>query len=214
MTVLISGASRGIGRALHDLYQERGTPVVGTARSPEGDMLPLDVADPASVAALGDALRGRPIEVLVCNAGVSVGKGLELGEITAEVMAESFAVNATGVLLTVQALLPNLREGRRPRIAVVSSQLGSSEIASGGRYAYRASKAAAINVARNLAVDLRPEGIAVGVYHPGWVRTDMGGPGGSLSPRESAEGLADRIEALSLETTGLFLNWDGRPHPF
>lgn len=214
MTVLVTGASRGIGRALHDLYVERGVPVVGTARAPEGGMARLDVADPASHAALADALGDRALEVVVCNAGINPDKGMALADYTAEVMARTFAVNATGPLLTVQALLPHLRRGRRPRVAVIASQLGSSEIASGGGYAYRASKAAAINLARNLAADLRAEGIAVGAYHPGWVSTDMGGGGAPVTPRASAEGLADRIEALSLETTGVFETWDGRPHPF
>ena len=214
MSVLVTGASRGIGRALHDLYRERGADVIGTARAPEGGMMRLDVADPASHAALAEALAGRPLDVVVCNAGINPDKGLPLDDYSAEVMAESFAVNATGVLLTVQALRPNLLLGTRPRVAVISSQLGSSEIASGGSYAYRASKAAAINLARNLAVDLAREGIAVAAYHPGWVRTDMGGAGAPLTPREAAEGLAARIEALSLEIAGAFETWDGRPHPF
>ena len=214
MTVLITGASRGIGRALHDLLRERGTEVIGTARSPERGMMRLDVADLASHAALGEALGGRPLDVLVCNAGVNLDKGMALADGTAELFARSFAVNATGVFLAVQALLPNLRAGTRPRVAIVSSQMGSSQIASGGGLAYRASKAAAINIGRNLAADLAPEGIAVGIYHPGWVRTDMGGPGASIGAREAAEGLASRIEALRVETTGAFETWDGRAHPF
>jgi NAD(P)-dependent dehydrogenase (short-subunit alcohol dehydrogenase family) len=214
VTVLVTGAGRGIGRALHDLYAERGTPVIGTARAPEPPMMRLDVADPASHAALASALGGRALEVVVCNAGVYPDRGLALADYSAALMAEAFAVNATGPLLTVQALLPLLRRGERPRVAIVSSQLGSSEIASGGGYAYRASKAAAINLARNLAVDLKGEGIAVGAYHPGWVATDMGGESAPVTPRASAEGLAARIEALSLETTGAFETWDGRPHPF
>ena len=218
-SVLVTGASRGIGRALHDLYRERGAEVIGTARSPEEGMMRLDVADPASHAALADALGERAIEVVVCNAGINPDKGMRIADYDAEVFARSFAVNATGAFLTVQALLPHLRrarlrQGGRPRVAIVSSQLGSSEIASGGGYAYRASKAAAINLGRNLAADLAREGIAVGVYHPGWVRTDMGGASAPVTPRRSAEGLAARIEALAVETTGAFETWDGRVHPF
>ena len=214
MTILVTGASRGIGRALLDLYRERGVEVIGTARAPEDGMMRLDVADPASHAALVAALDGRPLDALVCNAGINPDKERAIEDYTAEVFAESFAVNATGAFLTVQALLANLRAGARPRVAIVSSQLGSSQIASGGGYAYRASKAAAVNLARNLAADLKRDGIAVGAYHPGWVRTDMGGQGAPLSPRESAEGLAARIEALGVETTGVFETWDGRAHPF
>ena len=92
--------------------------------------------------------------------------------------------------------------------------MGSAEIASGGSYIYRASKAAVLNLGRNLAVDLKPAGFGVGVYHPGWVRTDMGGPHAAISMEESASGLMARFDALGPDTTGVFENWDGRPHPY
>ena len=126
---------------------------------------------------------------------------------------EKWNFNVSGVFLTVQALLPALRAAGG-KIAVISSQMGSSEKASGGSYIYRASKAASANLARNLAADLRGDGIAVAAFHPGWVRTDMGGSSAAISPEESATGLVAEIEALSLANTGAFLNWDGRPHPF
>ncbi len=119
----------------------------------------------------------------------------------------------TGVFLTIQALLPNLRAGHG-RIAIISSQMGSQASAPGGSYIYRASKAAALNLGRNLAVDLAPEGIAVGIYHPGWVQTDMGGRGAEISAAASAAGLAARFAALSVATTGCFERWDGGAIPF
>jgi NAD(P)-dependent dehydrogenase (short-subunit alcohol dehydrogenase family) len=114
----------------------------------------------------------------------------------------------------VHALLPNLRQGKQSRIAIISSQMGSSTRASGGSYIYRASKAAAVNLGRNLARDLVSEHIVLGIYHPGWVQTDMGGSGADISPSASASGLVSRIAALSPDTTGCFETWDGRPHPF
>ena len=78
---------------------------------------------------------------------------------------------------------------------------------------YRASKAAVLNFGRNLAQDLRGEGIAVGTYHPGWVRTEMGGPDAELSGSEAADGLITRFEALDISLTGCFETWDGRDHP-
>jgi NAD(P)-dependent dehydrogenase (short-subunit alcohol dehydrogenase family) len=92
--------------------------------------------------------------------------------------------------------------------------MASHTRAPGGSYAYRASKAAALNVGRNLATDLKPEGIAVGIYHPGWVRTDMGGVEGEIEVGEAAEGLLKEFDALSLETTGCFRTWDGRDHAY
>ncbi len=219
MRVLITGASRGIGRALVRQYTAAGAEIIGTARTPpldaEGRWLPLDVADPASHEALARQLEGMPLDLLICNAGVYLdkhGQALEDGFPPA-MWAESFAVNVTGVFLTVQALLGNLRAAEGAKVGILSSQMGSSAKAAGGRYIYRASKAAVLNLGMNLASDLAPEGIAVGIYHPGWVATDMGGAGAALTPEASAAGLARCLETLGPQSTGQFLNWDGRPHP-
>jgi len=128
--------------------------------------------------------------------------------------AETFATNVTGVFLTVQALLPNLRAAGGARIAIISSQMASHTRAPGGSYIYRASKAAVLNLGRNLAADLAPEGIAVGIYHPGWVRTDMGGDAAEIGVDEAAEGLVARFDALDMDDTGCFRTWDGRDHPY
>jgi NAD(P)-dependent dehydrogenase (short-subunit alcohol dehydrogenase family) len=128
--------------------------------------------------------------------------------------AETFATNVTGVFLAVQALLPGLRAAGAAKIAIISSQMASHTRAPGGSYVYRASKAAALNLGRNLAADLAPEGIAVGIYHPGWVRTDMGGAAAEISVDEAAEGLIARFAALGPASTGCFETWDGRAHPY
>jgi NAD(P)-dependent dehydrogenase (short-subunit alcohol dehydrogenase family) len=215
MVILITGASRGVGAALLAEARAGGRAALGTARRPSGDLLPLDVTDPAAHRALAARLSGRPVEVLVCNAGIypDRGDGLEDGFAPA-LWAAGFATNVTGVFLGIQSLLPNLRAARGAKIAIVSSQMGSSARAPGGSYIYRASKAAVLNLGRNLAADLAAEGIAVGIYHPGWVRTDMGGAGAAISPGESAAGLLARIDALSVATTGCFEDWQGRPLPF
>lgn len=212
---LVTGASRGIGAALSEELSRRGWAVTGTARAPAPGLVRLDVTAPEEVRALGAALSGQAIECLVCNAGIYPDKGARLeGGYPPEIWADTFATNVTGVFLTVEAMLPSLRLAERPRIAVIASQMGSSERAPGGSYIYRASKAAAINLGRNLAADLAAEGIAVGIYHPGWVRTEMGGAAAEIGAETAAAGLADRIEALDLSRTGRFETWDGRPHPF
>jgi len=220
MTILITGANRGIGRALHDQYSAQNTDVIGTSRSamppaPGQSWETLDVTDPSSHKALATRLKGKAIDLLICNAGVYPDKheALDTG-FPAEMWAQAFATNTTGVFLTIQSLLPNLRAAKAPRVAIISSQMGSDTRAPGGSYIYRASKAAALNLGRNLAVDLAPQGIAVGIYHPGWVRTDMGGANGEISVQEARAGLIARFEALSLETTGCFETWDGSAHPF
>jgi NAD(P)-dependent dehydrogenase (short-subunit alcohol dehydrogenase family) len=213
MTVLITGANRGIGAGLADAYRARGAQVAAAARS--GTDTRLDVSDPASIRALADELSGQAIDLLVCNAGIYRDKDMDLADgYGPDTWAETFAVNVTGVFLTVQAFLPHLDLSAAPKIAIISSQMGSSERAKGGSYIYRATKAAATNLGRNLAIDLAPRGIAVAIYHPGWVRTDMGGAGADISLEESVAGLMDRFDALSMATTGAFLTWDGRTHPY
>ncbi|KMK68311.1 SDR family NAD(P)-dependent oxidoreductase [Puniceibacterium sp. IMCC21224] len=212
MQVLITGAGRGIGAALAAGFAARGDDVLGTTRDGEW---PLEVTDPASHAALAARLGDMPLDTLICNAGVYDDKRQSIeGGYPSEMWAHSFAVNVTGVFLGIQALLPNLRRSNAPRVAIISSQMASSERAPGGSYIYRASKAAALNLGRNLAVDLASDGIAVGIYHPGWVRTDMGGSSADISVGEAATGLIQRIDALTPATTGVFETWDGRPHPY
>jgi len=214
MTIIITGASRGIGAALTNHYREDGQQVLGTSRSPTADIT-LDVTHPSNHKEMAEGLGDTPVDLLVCNAGVFLDRGDDLEEgFGADVWAQTFATNVTGVFLTIQALLPNLRLASVPRIAIISSQMGSSEKAPGGSFIYRASKAAVTNLGRNLATDLKSEGIAVGIYHPGHVKTDLGGENGALTVEESAAGLVERFAALSLETTGCFETWDGRAHPF
>ena len=227
-TTLITGASRGIGLELARQAAARGDTVIACARditaegldalAAEADPLvqreTLDVADPASCAALADRLEGRTIDLLVCNAGIYRGKGRIMDDVWApDDWAATMMVNVAGVFFTVRALLPMLR---RPggRIAVISSQMGSSARARGGSYIYRASKAAATNLAVNLALDLKDQEIWVGSYHPGWVRTEMGGSGADIGVEQSAEGLLRRFDALGPRHSGVFETYDGAAIPF
>ena len=214
MTVVITGATRGIGAGLAQHYRDRGIDVRGTGRSAGADIT-LDVTRPSSHTEMAAQLDKTPIGLLVCNAGVFLDRGNDLeGGFGADLWAQSFATNVTGVFLTIQALLPNLRMAQNARIAIISSQMASSEQAPGGSYIYRASKAAVLNLGRNLAADLRSEGIAVGIYHPGWVQTDMGGQTADITVEEAVAGLVARFDALNMDTTGCFETWDGRAHPY
>jgi len=214
MHVLITGANRGIGAGLAGAYSARGDVVTATARDGSGTAQ-LDVTDPMSLRVLADKMGDRAVDLLVCNAGVYLDRGETLEDGYApDLWEQTFAVNVTGVFLTVQALLPNLARSAAPKIAIVASQMGSSTRNTGGSYIYRASKAAAVNLGRNLATDLKPRGIAVGVYHPGWVRTDMGGGAAEIGTEEAVTGLVARFDALTLGSTGCFETWDGRPHAY
>ena len=219
MRCIITGASGGIGLELARQMSARGDHVVGTSTGPApgGDGVAWDQLDVADAAAVRDFARrhGEPLDLLVCNAGVYLDKlqDLETG-FDAEMWARTLAVNVTGVFLTVQAFLPQLRAAPAAKIAIIGSQMGSNTNAPGGSFIYRASKAAALNLGRNLAAELKPEGIAVGIYHPGWVQTKMGGKAADLTPATSAAGLIDRFDTLSPATTGCFETWDGRAHPY
>jgi len=214
MTIVITGASRGIGAGLAEHYRTQGLDVMGASRSVTADIT-LDVAQPRNHTEMAEKLGDRAVELLVCNAGVYLDKGDDIDTgYGADIWAQSFATNVTGVFLSVQALLPHLRRASNPRIAIISSQMASSTRAPGGSYIYRASKAAALNLGRNLAADLKGEGIAVGIYHPGWVQTDMGGGTAEITVAQSVEGLVQRFAALDLDTTGCFETWDGRPHHY
>lgn len=212
MHIVITGANRGIGKALSDLYRDQGHSVTGTARDGSTG-LALDVTDPKQHAAVASSLSDRPIDLLICNAGVYLDKGQSIQGYPVEMWAQSFATNVTGVFLTVQALLPNLLQSKG-KVAILSSQMASHTRAPGGSYIYRASKAAALNLGRNLAADLKADGVPVGIYHPGWVQTDMGGNTAEITVDEAAEGLLARFDALSLDTTGCFETWDGREHAY
>lgn len=216
MTVLITGANRGIGKALFDGYAGTAETVIGTHRKPDdGAMLQLDVTDTRSHRRLADQLHSAAIDLLICNAGVYPDKGHRLNDgYPADMWADGFAANVTGVFLTIQHLLPHLRRAQHAKIAIISSQMASHTRAPGGSYIYRASKAAVLNLGRNLAADLKPEGISVGIYHPGWVQTDMGGAAAAISTEESKNGLMARFDALSLSNTGCFETWEGTTHPY
>ena len=205
MTTLITGANRGIGLALY----ERIPGAVGTSRKGESPYHTLDVTQPASITELAEKLNGTAIGQLICNAGVYLDKGLTLDDYTAQLATDTFAANITGVMLTVQAFLPHLKRAENPKIAIIASRMGSQQLAGGNSLIYRASKAAAVNIARNLAVTLKSDGIAVGAYHPGWVRTDMGGTAADVSVDDSAEGLINCFAELDMASTGCFRSFDG-----
>lgn len=214
MHIVITGANRGIGAAMAAQYRVDGHTVTGTARDASCDAV-LDVTQPDQQAALALDLAGKPVDLLVCNAGVFLDKGEQLGTgYNPDMWAKTFAANVTGVFLTIQNLLPLLKVSNAPKIAIISSQMASDTQAPGGSYIYRASKAAALNLGHNLATDLKPEGIAIGIYHPGWVQTDMGGNSADITVDQAAQGLIQRFKALSFETTGCFETWDGRTLPF
>jgi NAD(P)-dependent dehydrogenase (short-subunit alcohol dehydrogenase family) len=219
-TIFITGAGRGIGLALAQTYAAAGWRVLAGVRDPEGatalkavtgEIYPLDVADAASVAALGEALEGVAIDVLINNAGVLGPRPQSSLDVDLDAFMDVLAVNTVGPLRVTRALLPNLRLAKAAKIAVISSRMGAMSGQGTTSVAYRTSKAGVNKIVQVLAADLKPEGIAVASLHPGWVRTDMGGSGADIEVSESVAGIKAVVDGLSVATTGRFWNYDGTP---
>jgi NAD(P)-dependent dehydrogenase (short-subunit alcohol dehydrogenase family) len=217
-TVLITGANRGIGLELAREYAAAGWHVIGTARKPDeatelkalgAEVEQLDVTDQGSVDRLAADLRGRPIDILINNAGIQLLMW-KLGEVDIDKYNRTLAVNTVGPVRVTLALLPNLRAGDRKLIVNMTSDISSiANNTSGGFYGYRESKAALNMFTRSLAAELGPEGFICIVLHPGWVKTDMGGPKAPITVQESVHGILKVVDGLSPDDNGTFLTYAG-----
>lgn len=217
--VVITGANRGIGLELARHYAREGCEVIGVCRQSSDELAAVanqviddvDVTTDAGIAKLTSALSGKSISLLINNAGLLQDE--QLGSIDFDSIRTQMEINAYAPLRVTEALVPQIREGGK--IANITSRMGSiADNDSGGRYGYRASKAALNAFGKSLAVDLNPRGIAVGQLHPGYVKTRMVNFGGLITPEESAKGLAERIAQLNLENSGSFWHSNGEELPW
>ena len=217
--VVITGANRGIGLELACHYQAEGWRVTGVCRESSTKLgrvaaqivAGMDVTSKEGIDQLVASLRGQTIDLLINNAGVMLDE--TLGELDFESLRFQMETNAFAPIRISEALLPNLQAGSK--IANITSRMGSiTDNDSGGRYGYRASKAAFNALGRSLAIDLKERGIAVAQLHPGFVKTRMVNFGGLVTPEESVVGLAERIDALNLENSGSFWHSNGEELPW
>jgi len=224
-TVVITGANRGIGLELTRQFLAKGNKVYAGCRAPEQatelsklagssdlHIRTLDVTNSDDISALRDQLEGKAIDILINNAGIMGGDRQSISDMDYAAWREAFEVNTLAPFHVTTALKPSLSLSSKPRVATISSQMGSLNRKSKGAFAYRSSKAAVNKVMQVLALELAQEGIIVCPVHPGWVRTDMGGPSGEISARESAEGLVKLINNLTMEHSGRFWTWNGAEH--
>ena len=228
-TVLVTGSNRGIGLELVRSFAADGWRVVATCRDPANAtelaavaaahpavaVSDLDVCDAGDIDRLAADLRGQPVDLLLHNAGVYGRKALPLGAVDPAEWISVFETNTIAPFLLTRALLPQLEQGRDKRVAMLSSKVGSIEDnSSGGNYAYRTSKAALNQVVKSLSIDLAGRSITVVALHPGWVKTEMGGPNALIDTAESVAGLRRVLGGLTPSDTGRFLAFDGKPVPW
>ena len=224
-TILITGTNKGVGLELTKIYAARGDTVYAACRDPAGAsalaevlgevvILPLVVGDSGSVTAMAEHLAGVTIDIVINNAGM---KGPEFEEQNTYAMdfdgwAETFNVNSMGPVRVMQALMPNLKQAEAAKVVTITSQMGALSLDMPAAHAYCASKAAVNKFMRLASIDLKKDSVAVGLIHPGWVQTDMGGPRADLTPQESAEGIVAVVDQLSMDSTGGFWKWNGETH--
>lgn len=229
--VFITGSNRGIGLELVRQCLARGDTVFAACREPSKaselkklasqysdtlSILKLEVTDPREIQAVGDELESKTdgLDLVINNAAVLLS-GERLGNLDGKSLLNVLSINSVAPVMIAQRLSSLLKNGSDPKLINITSGLGSIERKrSGGRYSYDGSKAALNMFTRTLAFELRPSGIIAVVIHPGWVKTDMGGGGASLSVEKSAKGILQVAEDLTPSDAGRFLQWDGSELPW
>jgi len=224
-TYFITGCNRGLGLEFVQQLLARGQRVIATCRdiatatdltaltlkhSGQLSLVEMDVSDEASMREAVALLNDEAIDVFINNAGMYGPRDANFGNVDGPAMVEVLYTNAVAPVLLTQLLIDNVRKGSGKKLVYVSSKMGSiADNGRGGSYIYRSSKTALNSVVKSLALDLAPEGIATATLHPGWVRTDMGGPNGLIDAPESVSGMLNVIDGLSVANTGQFFNYDG-----
>ncbi len=219
MNVVITGGNRGIGLALVKAYIARGDTVYSTCRNSCDDLngsganvvTGVDVSRPDTLKEALAPLSAVNIDLLINNAGVLGRESLQ--DWDPNTIDYQFRVNALGPLLVTQTLMASLSD--QAKVAMITSRMGSmADNGSGGYYGYRMSKAALNAAGVSLAHDLAPKGVAVGLFHPGFVQTEMVNGNGDIDADTAAQRLVERIDELSLETTGSFVHANGETLPW
>lgn len=223
-SVLITGANRGIGLELARQYAASGAKVIATARNPSAatdlagisgvQVEALEIGDPASIDALAAKIGDQPLDVVVNNAGATGGGHQSLDDLSIEDWHDALNVNTIGPLLLARATKSNLAASGNGKLMTLTSQLAASTWPMGGMYIYSSTKAAVSKVHQALAIDWKEEPITIALMHPGWVKTDMGGPHAEITAEESAAGIIGVINGLGQSDSGNFYKWNGDIHPW
>ena len=228
--ILVTGANRGLGLGLVKKFLRNNEKVICTTRNISKskelilckekyndnlEICELDLLDKDSPNILSNFLGDETIDLFINNAGVIGHSAQHFKSISLNHWIEVLKVNLIAPLLITQSIIKNIEKSSERKIYFISSKVGSIEDnKSGGMYIYRSSKTALNQVVKSLSIDLKPLGISVISLHPGWVRTEMGGPNALISVEESVNGMVDVISNTSIINSGQFINYDGTRLPW
>lgn len=230
-TVLITGANRGIGLEFATQYVADGWRVLACCRQPEksaaldklAGLYPgrikvhfLDVADPIQIDQLGQVLADESIDLLINNAGHYPDSDKSgFGHTDYAEWLQVFRINTMAPLKLAETLAAQIARSKHKSIVTITSKMGSiADNSGGGSYLYRSSKAAVNMVVKNMSIDLNPLGIIAVVFHPGWVKTDMGGPNALITAEQSVSGMRRVANRLAPADSGKFFGYDGQEIPW
>ena len=230
-TTLITGANRGIGLEFSRQLAEDGWCVLACSRNLEKSdalnklaaeyperitLYALDVTDHGQIEKLSQTLANKPIDLLINNAGVFPDiNDRSFGQTDYDSWAHAFLVNTMAPLKMAEEFIAQITQSSRKTIVTITSKMGSvADNGRGGSYIYRSSKSAVNMVIKSIAIDLESNGIISVLLHPGWVRTDMGGPSGLISVEQSVSGMLSVIREVTSADSGKFIAYDGQIIPW
>ena len=228
-TILVTGANRGLGIEFVEQYLNEGNDVIATYRNENSsiDLIEmgnersnlklhqLDVSSNKSLNSFAENLGDSPIDIFINNAGVYGPRNSSFGNVDEENWIHAIKINAIAPILLTQLIIKNIRLGADKKLIYITSKMGSiDDNKGGGAYVYRSSKTALNAVVKSLSVDLENEGMTVALIHPGWVKTDMGGPNALIDKETSVRGMTEVISNLDISSTGNFYNYDGSIIPW
>jgi len=221
-TVLITGTNRGLGLEFVKQFAIEGYQVIACTRKINKkdelhqlqkkfktiSICKLDIANFSSIDQFAKLFK-KPIDILINNAGVYPDSSVD--HVDYKSWLDAFKINTLAAFKMTKAFLPHLKKGQLKKIASLTSKMGSiDDNSGGGEYIYRSSKTALNMVMKSLSIDLKPYDLSVITLHPGWVRTDMGGPNGLIDVDESVAGMKRQIDKLTIRTSGQFFSYDGK----
>lgn len=227
--ILITGSNRGIGLELVNQYAAQGWQVHACCRHPDQanalnlladkhsniTLHALDVTQQEQRQNLAADLQDRPIDILFNNAGIYGPYDAVFGNTDESAWLECLRTNVIAPMKMMEAFLPHVAASRHRLIAALSSKMGSmADNGSGGSYIYRSSKAALNAVMKSASIDLAPRGVKVAILHPGWVKTDMGGPNAEITVAESVSRMREILATVTPENSGTFFDIDGSVIPW